>query len=120
MPIRQIPQATAELGPLRLYEPSGEAHPECYIVKHSRQSGRSVRNWPLKVYNMVEGLEKGMRDDDNNPHSTYAFLFKGGTVRVNTYYGEVEIQKTHPRLEEVLWDFVSLDSTNSGYTISLD
>ena len=122
MPIKQIPQPDAELGPLRLYAPNINNHQECFIVKHSKQSGSSVRNWPLKVYNMVGRLEKSVRDNENDPRSTYAFLYKGGTVRVNTYYGEVEIQKAHPRLEEVLWDFVSMDtpSFRSGANIRLD
>jgi|2_EtaG_2_1085320.scaffolds.fasta_scaffold03201_9 hypothetical protein len=120
MTIKSIygPDFVAECGPFRLYQPDVNAHPDCFIVKHSRHNTMGVRQWPLQVYNMLDGanLTKG-RDDINNPLSTYSFLFKGGTVRVDTNMGVVEIQKTHPRLNEVLNDFGTLGAI--GNQISL-
>ena len=108
----------AEFGPFRLYEPDSNAHSECFIVKSARHNTMGVRQWPLQVYNMLDGADLvKTRDDRSNPLSTYSFLFKGGTVRVDTNMGVVEIQKTHPRLQEVLTDFGTLGAI--GNQISL-
>ena len=103
-----------EIGTIRFYHPDQYGHSECYRVEHKTTNLRkSVRYWPLKVYNMVDRVTTmKKRDDRNNPQSPYAMLYKGGTVRVDTFRGVVEIQKNHPRFEEVLWDFGSLDTSN--------